>query len=128
MDLKYSKRQWRYSLFIGTAWLLFFTLYSYFSNSSYIKYGYLALGVLYFGSYFYKKNFKYAVIKNGVFTKTGLFPKHINLADITNIKYFNEEYILKSETSEITINAMVIDKVAIEYLKNLSSQINTSKS
>lgn len=127
-QFKYSKTQLRTNLFIGIAWiLLFFAFYSYFFNDSYFNYGYLAIGIIYFGIYFYKKHGHYAVIKNGVFTKTGFFPKHMKLEDISEIKYFNDEYILKSETSEITINANVIDETAIEDLQNLSLQINASK-
>lgn len=88
----------------------------------------MVLAVVYFGIYFYKRTRHYAIINNGIFTKNGLSPKHIKLDDITGIRYFNDEYILKRETSKIIVSANAIDKTAIEYLENLRSQINVSKS
>lgn len=128
LQLKYSKIRLRSDLYVGLAWLLFFAIYSYFFYYNYFNYGYLVIAVIYLGKYFYKKTKHYAIINNGVFTKTGFFPKHIKLDDITGIRYFNDEYILKRETSKIIVSANAIDKTAIEYLENLRSQINVPKS
>ena len=128
LQFKYSKKQLRYSLGFGILWILIFAFYFFFRAESYFGYGYLAIGVVFLGSYIYKKIFHYATIKEGILIKNDLISKRINLDQITDINYFAGKYKLMTKNSEITINTMVIDKTSIEDLKKVINQLNISKS
>lgn len=127
LQFKYSTKQLRYSLLFGLLWILIFVFYSIFRSESFFGYAYLAMGIIFIGTYFYKKIFHYAVIKDNVLIKKDIIPKRIKLDEITDIHYFSGKYKLVTKTSEMTINTMLIDKTAIKDLKKLTTQINLSK-
>ena len=128
IQIKYSKKQLRYSLIFGILWILIFVAYLIFRSESYFGYGYLAIGIFFLGTYFYKKTVHYATIKNDILIKNNIIPKRIQLDQITDVQYFAGKYTLISNNSEISINTMEIDKKSIEDLKKVINQINVSKS
>lgn len=125
---KYSKKQLRYSLLFGILWLFIFVFYTLFRSKSYFGYAYLGVGIIFLATYFYKKTVHYAVLKNGVLIKRGLFPKQIKLDEVTDIRYYSGRYTFMTNASEMTINTMIIDNEAITALKKITSQIQQSKS
>lgn len=127
-QFRYSKKEQRYSLLFGILWLVIFVFYKFFRPDSYFGYGYLAIGIVFIGTFIYKKTSPYASIKNGVLSKNMIFSKRIKLDDITDIQYFSGKYKLTTTTSEMTINTMAMDKRAVEDLKNTIKHINFSKS
>ena len=127
-QFKYSDKQFRYSLGFGILWILIFGFYFFFRPDSYFGYGYLAIGIVFLGSYIYKNIFQYATLKNGVLIKNDLFRKRIQLDEITDIQYVSGKYKLTTSTSKMTINTMVLDDTSIEDLKKIIQQINLPKS
>ena len=128
LQIKYSKKQLRYSLIFGILWIVIFVAYLIFRSESYFGYGYLTIGIVFIGIYVYKKTFHYATINNGVLTKHNFTPKRIQLDQIIDVHYFAGKYTFKTEKSEISINTMEIDEKSIEDLKKIIHQINISKS
>ena len=127
IHLKYSKKQLRYSLFFGLLWIIIFLLYFFLKHDSYFGYAYLVIGIVFIGTYVYKKTLQYAVIRNGFLTKHDLLPKTIKLDEITDVNYFSGKYKLITKNSEFTINTMVIDKSSVENLKRIINALNLSK-
>lgn len=127
IQIKYSKKQLRYSLIFAILWIIIFVAYMIFRSESYFGYGYLVIGILFLGTYVYKKTVHYATIKNGVLTKHNIIPKHIKLDQISEVSYVFGTYKLISDNSEISINTMEIDKKSIEDLKKIINQLNIRK-
>lgn len=127
-QFKYSKKQLRIIFVFGILWFLVFGFYYFFRAESYFGYAYLIIGILFMGSYIYKKTVHFATLKNGILTKHDLLPKRINLDQVTDVSYFAGKYKLVTKHSEMIINTMVLDKTAIEDLKRIINQINISKS
>lgn len=127
-QFKYSKKQLRIVFLFGILWFLIFAFYFFFRTESYFGYAYLVIGILFMGSYIYKKTFHFASLKNGILTKNDLLPKRINLDEVTEVNYFAGKYKLVTKTSEMIINTMILDQSSIEELKKIITQINISKS
>lgn len=127
IQLEYSKKQLRYSWMFGILWMLIFAFYFIFRKESYFGYAYLAIGILFLGTYIYKKTVHYATIKNGILIKKSIFSKRIKLDQITDVRYFAGKYSLMTDASEITINTMLLDKKSIDDLKKIIHQLNLSK-
>lgn len=117
MHIKYSKKRLNYNLVFGLIWLLIFSAYLFLKSDSYLKYGYLFIGVLFLSTYIFEKIQHYLTIENGVITKNKLFPKRMQLDKITDVRYFAGEYKLISDTSEMRILTQFIDKESLEDLK-----------
>lgn len=117
MHIKYSKKPLNYSLIFGILWLVIFISYLVSGNIRYFKYFYLIVGIPLLITYIFEKTKHYLTIENGVITKNQLFPKRIELAKITDIRYFAGEYKLISDTSEMRILTQFIDKDSLEDLK-----------
>jgi len=125
IQIKYSKKQLRYSLIFGLLWLLIFVFYIIFRSESYFGYGYLVIGILFLGTYFYKKSVHYITIKEGVLTKNGIPSKRVQLDEITEVRYFAGEYKLVTDASELTINTMLIHKDSLKNLKSILDQLKS---
>jgi hypothetical protein len=119
MHIKYSKKRLNYNLIFGLIWLLIFVAYLFLKTNSFLKYGYLFIGILFLSTYFFEKTKHYLTIENGVITKNQLFPKRIQLDKIKDIRYFAGEYKLISDTSEIRILTQFIEKKSLEDLKTV---------
>lgn len=70
------------------------------------------------------KNRQYLTIEDGVITKNNLFPKKINLIEITKIKKFSGDYILKTNNGELTINTRLIDKKSLADLDTVLEKLD----
>ena len=117
MHIKYSKKRLSYNLVFGLIWLLIFSAYLFLNSNSYLKFGYLFIGVLFLSTYIFEKSKHYLTIENGVITKNKLFPKRMQLDKISDVRYFAGEYKLISDTSEMRIMTQFIDKDSLEDLK-----------
>ena len=102
------------NLFIGIAWTIFALLtFSYDGETRWMDYGYVVIAILYIGQYIYEYRNQYLTIKNGMIRKNGLFGKKLELEKIVWIKKFAGDYILKTDTRELTINTEWIDEKSI---------------
>lgn len=124
VPIKYSKKQLRFSWLFGVLWLCIFGFYTIFLSDSYFGYGYLIIGILFLGTYIYKKTVHYITIKNGVLTKHGFFSKHVPLDQIKEVRYFAGKYKLVTPTSEVIINTMLIEKQSLDELKKILDHLN----
>src|SRR5690625_3237466 len=110
MKIKYKNRQLNINLIFGIIWLTYF-LIQLISDKEihWIDYGWILISLAYFGIYFYQKKYKYVSIENGILTVNGHLGKKLNLTEIKRIKKFAEDYILKSDKKDLTINTQIIN-------------------
>ena len=125
MKIRYKKKRLNSNLFIGIAWSIFALLaLSYIGDIRWIDFGYLAIAVLYIGQFIYEYRNQYLTIKNGTIWKNGIFRKKIELEKIIWIKKFAGDYILKTDTRELTINTDWIDEKSILELNSVLEKLD----
>ncbi len=116
MIVKYSKKRLNTSLYLGLVWLIIGLLsFIYKENLFWTDYGYLVIGTIYLGKYFYDKKNAYFVLGNDEIVINNFLKKTIKISDIKQIKKFAGDYIIKLKNDkEYTIYAQVIQKEAIQ--------------
>ncbi|WP_100615521.1 hypothetical protein [Confluentibacter citreus] len=124
MKIRYIKKRLKYNLIFGILWLVLGTASVIFESGTIFNYGYLVMGVLYLGTFFFENNKQYLTIENGVLSKNELIPKKINLNDISHIKKFAGDYILKTDVTELRINTQLIDKKSLSELDIILENLN----
>ncbi|AUS07356.1 hypothetical protein [Pseudotamlana carrageenivorans] len=127
MKIKFKRKRLVANLIISIIWITFGT-YNIVDEDHlrWTDYGYLILGVLYFGQYLHDLTYQYLTIQDGIIKKNGLYGywKKINMNDITWIKKFAGDYTLKTEQKEIKINTDLIDKKALAELDKILGALN----
>lgn len=127
MKIRFKKKRLYANLIIGIVWtgLGIFNLIED-NNLRWSDYGYLVIGALYIGHYLYDLTNQYLTIENGTIRKNGLygFGKKINLNEINWIKKFAGDYILKTETIELTINTDLIEEKSLAELNRILTELN----
>ncbi|OBQ52245.1 hypothetical protein JJL45_15815 [Tamlana sp. s12] len=127
MKIKFKKKRLIANLIISIIWIAFGT-YNVMAEDHlrWTDYGYLVIGVLYFGQYLHDLTYQYLTIKDGKIKKNGLYGywKTINLNDITWIKKFAGDYTLKTKQKELQINTDLIDKMALVELDKILAALN----
>ena len=84
----------------------------------------LVISLMYLGTYFYQKNYKYLTIENGIINVNGPFGKKLILTEIKRIKKFAGDYILKTDEKELTINTQIIDPNSLAELNAELEKLN----
>ena len=108
-ELKGSKKQIIYYLILGMVFIVFDLLFDSnykFSpeivlNSTGTGFVFMSLSFVFYYQIISKKG--YAVLKNNLLSKTGLFQKKIDLEEITNVRRFAGDYIFKKGKAELFI-------------------------
>ena len=111
-------------MIFGILWLVLGTTAVIFNSDNVFNYGYLIIGILYFGTYLFENNKQYLTIDNGIISKNHLIPKKVNLNDIKQIKKFAGDYILKTDSTELRINTELIDKKSLAELNTVLENLN----
>jgi len=124
MKIRFTKKQFNYYLVFGILWLILGISLLTLESGNFFRFGYVTIGLLYLGGYIFMKNRQYLTIEDGVITKNNLIPKKINLVEITKIKKFAGDYILKTSKSELTINTQLIDKKSLEDLDTVLEKLD----
>ena len=124
MKIRFTKKRLKHYLIFGIIWLVLGTTAVIFNSDNVFNYGYLIIGILYFGTYLFENNKQYLTIENGIISKNHLIPKKINLNEIKRIRHFAGDYILKSENEELTINIQLIDQESLIDLKTELKKLN----
>ena len=127
MKIKFKKKRLRVNLILGIVWIILGTLNLLTDDKiRWTDYGYLVIGILYVGHYFYDLKNKYLTIENGTIRKNGLYGywKKINLNEINWIKKFAGDYTLKTEQKELKINTELIDKDSLTELNKILAKLN----
>lgn len=85
------------------------------------QYGYLVIGLVYIGMYFFTKNKPYLHFENNILkVHSNLKIKEINLKEVESARKFGGDYKFNSQGKEIIINTQMLDP---ESLKSLDSEL-----
>ena len=124
MKIRFTKKRLKHSLIFGIVWLALGTTAVIFNSENVFNYGYLIIGFLYFGTYLFENNKQYLTIENGIISKNQLIPKKINLNEINRIKKFAGDYILKTDSTELRINTVLIEEKSLAELNTVLENLN----
>lgn len=124
MKIRFTKKQFNNYLVFGVLWLILGIYLLTLESGNFFYFGYVIIGLLYLGGYIFMKNRQYLTIEDGVITKNNLFPKKIDLIEITKIKKFAGDYILKTNNGELTINTRLIDKKSLADLDTVLEKLD----
>jgi hypothetical protein len=117
MKIKYRTKQLNFNLFSGLLWLVLGSLRLFTEENYYwMDYWFLALSFFYLGTYFYEKKQGYLTLEQGVISRNRPFGKRIPLNEVTRIKKFAGDFILKTNQLELTINTQIIDEKSLVLL------------
>ncbi|HLS29502.1 MAG TPA: hypothetical protein VK021_01455 [Flavobacteriaceae bacterium] len=115
----YIKKKWlTFHLIIGLAFIVLGIL-AVTANESihWTQYGYLVIGLIYLGMYFYTKNKPYLHFENNVLkVHSNLKTKTINLNEIESARKFGGDYKFRYEGKEIVINTQLLDPLSLDKL------------
>lgn len=129
MKIAYKNKHLNFNLFFGLIWLLYCSIL--FTTNETIRwtyFGWLFISIIYLSTYFYQRKYKYLTIEKGTITENWPFGKKLTLAEIKTIRYFAGDYILKTETKELTINTQLIDTQELVKLTSELDKINAERS
>lgn len=122
MKIPFRRKHFNYFLIIGLLWLIFGALLRILQPEHLYSYGYLILGTIYVAVYISMKKKDYLTIENGILTKHNVFSSQkIKLAEITTVKEFAGDYIVKTNHDELVVNTQIIDQYA---LSKLNTELN----
>lgn len=124
MKIRYKKKRLKHYLIFGIIWLALGTIAVIFNSNIFFNYGYLIIGILYFGTYLFENNTQYLTIENGTISKNHLIPKKINLEEIKRIKRFAGDYVLKTDSTELRINTELIEEKSLRELDTVLGNLN----
>lgn len=124
MIIGYKKKHLGTSLFFALLWSVLAILKFSYETTNWIGYGYIFLALLYLIRCSYQYRYKYLTIGNGIIKQNWPFGKEIKLADIVHIKQFAGDLILKTRTSELTIQKQLIDEKSFADLENELRDLN----
>lgn len=127
MKIRFKRKTLYANLIIGLVWtgLGIFLIFED-DASRWFEYGYLVIGIIYLGIYFFDVTYQYLTIENGTIRMNGLhgFGKKINLNDINWIKKYAGDYTLKTATKELKINTAMIDEKSLQDLNSVLEKLN----
>lgn len=75
MKIRFTKKRLKHYLIFGIIWLVLGTTAVIFDSNHIFNYGYLIIGILYFGTFLFENNKQYLTIENGIISKNHLIPK-----------------------------------------------------
>jgi len=127
MKIKLSRKRLYTNLLLGVIWILFGI--SYFISEAtmpWFGYAYQILGTLYLAHFMYDYKHQYLIIENGKIQKNILysFKNKIELSEIDEIKSIKGNYILKSETRNLSIDPSLIHEQSLIKLLQILRQID----
>jgi hypothetical protein len=124
MKIRFTKKRLKHYMIFGILWLVLGTVAVIFNSDNVFNYGYLIIGILYFGTYLFENNKQYLTIENGIISKNHLIPKKINLNEIKRIKKFAGDYIFITDSTELRINTELIEKNSLAELNTVIENLN----
>lgn len=116
--IKYKPKHLKINLLFGIFWLILWALKTFTTEKqSWINWGFLSVAILYLATYFYFKRFQYLTIKDRKIKVNQPFGKQIILDEITEIKKFSGDLILKTSNKELTIHTRIVDPASLKILE-----------
>jgi len=119
----FKKKRLNFRLFNGIASLLMGLISLLSDFGFFFVYAWLILGLLEIGTWNYQYKYQYLQIENNVLTKNSLFPKSIELSEITAIRKYRNSFLIESKEQNIKIYKEVIATDSLYQLTDFLNQI-----
>lgn len=124
MKIRFKRKRLNYYLIFGMIWLILGTAAVVLDSHNIFSYGYIIIGILFFGTYLFENSKQYLTIENGTISKNHLIPKTVNLNEIEGVKKFAGEYTLKTHKTELKINTELIEENSLTKLDAVLENLN----
>lgn len=130
LKIRFKKKRLYANLIIGVIWLVFavIILFTEFTEEEnhWMIYVYPIIGFLYLGQYWYDSTFQYLIIDDNTIQRNIFYGtnRKIALKDITWIKKFAGDYILKSDQKDMHIDLRLIDESSLDELNKVLANLN----
>ena len=130
LKIRFKKKRLYSNLIIGVIWLVFavIILFTEFTEEEnhWMIYVYPIIGFLYLGQYWYDSTFQYLIIDDNTIQRNIFYGtnRKIALKDITWIKKFAGDYILKSDQKDMHIDLHLIDESSLDELNKVLANLN----
>ena len=128
MKISYSKKRLYANLILGILWTILGV--SYFIANEKIKwyaYATLILGVVYIAMFLFDYSQKYIEITKEKIKVNSIPNKEIELKEITEVKYYADEYTFKTPNKSLKINKSLMNKNQFNefdnFFHNLSNEL-----
>ncbi len=128
MIIYFKKKRLNFRLFNGIASLVMGLISLLSDFQFFFVYAWLILGLLEIGTWYYQNKFQYLQIENNVLTKNSLFPKSIELSEITAIRKYRNSFLIESKEQNIKIYKDVISTDSLYQLTDLLNEIQINNS
>lgn len=125
MIIRYPKKHIIADLVVGSLYLLAGILGMIFGSGFFIEYAFIALGLLYLGSSFYKLNFQYLKLESQILTC--YLPgskKSINLTEVTQIKRITDEIAFLTPYKKLKISTKLIAREDLPVFKKALADLD----
>ena len=127
LKIRFKKKRLYANLIIGVIWLVFAVIILFTEEENHwMIYVYPIIGFLYLGQYWYDSTFQYLIIDDNTIQRNIFYGtnRKIALKDITWIKKFAGDYILKSDTKDMHIDLRLIDESSLDELNKVLANLN----
>ena len=125
MKIKYKKKRFTQNLTFSIIWtVLGFLNLQYSDNNNWTDYGYLFVALLYWFGYVMEKRNQYLTVDNESIKENSPFGKKINLSEISWIKKYAGDYILKTNREKMKIHTEIIDENSLAHLNRTLQKLN----
>ena len=127
LKIRFKKKRLYANLIIGVIWLVFAVIILFTEEENHwMIYVYPIIGFLYLGQYWYDSTFQYLIIDDNTIQRNIFYGtnRKIALKDITWIKKFAGDYILKSDQKDMHIDLHLIDESSLDELNKVLANLN----
>ena len=127
LKIRFKKKRLYANLIIGVIWLVFAVIILFTEEENHwMIYVYPIIGFLYLGQYWYDSTFQYLIIDDNTIQRNIFYGtnRKIALKDITWIKKFAGDYILKSDQKDMHIDLRLIDESSLDELNKVLANLN----
>lgn len=116
MLIRYSRKRLRSNLLLGSVFTAIGLLMVKNDPTSFIKYGYILMGLLCLGTWIFERMNQYLLISDGVLTKNKVRPTSMCLSEVNRIVEGHGNITLYSQKDRLRINTGLLDKRSLKDL------------
>lgn len=125
MKIRYKKKKWVLSLILASIWLVLGLGQLIVKDfNSWLGYAHIALGILSLWSFIDDYLNQYLTIENEMIKEGGRFGEKLKLNEITKIKQFAGDYIIKTDKSELTIHTRFVEPDSLVKLNGVLEKLD----
>ena len=123
MDILFNKKQQKRLLVLGALNMIIGISSLFIGSENYFLTGFIGIGFFYVVTSIYNIQNPYIRIESEYIKKSGIFNKKVFLDEITEIKKFAGDYIVKTKNREIHFDTNMVDKESLKSFTDYFDQL-----